>query len=150
MTTTDAETCMVDTNVLVYSTVAGNDWHQEARLWLSALQDAGVQLCLTPQILREYLVVLTRGSVFEKSFSAEQVLAQMRAFLPAFALLDETEAAANRLQDLVGQYKVRGKTVHDANLVAVMLTHGVRRLITFNRGDFERYAEITVESAPNA
>jgi predicted nucleic acid-binding protein len=107
MTTMDADTCMVDTNVLVYSTVSGNDWHQEARLWLSTLQETGVRLCITPQVLREYLVVLTRGSIFEKSFSVDQVPAQVRAFLPAFTLLDETKAVANWLHDLVGQQSKR-------------------------------------------
>jgi predicted nucleic acid-binding protein len=69
--------------------------------------------------------------------------------LPAFSLLDETEAAVNQLQYLVHQYKVRGKQIHDANIVAVMLTHGVHRIVTFNRGDFDRYAEIAVEPAPS-
>ena len=149
MAVTDAETCLIDTNVLVYSTVSGHAWHQQARHWVSALQEDGIQLCVTPQILREYLVVLTRGSVFEKSFSVEQVLAQMQAFLPAFALLDETRASAQQLQDLVRQYNVRGKQIHDANVVAVMLTHGIQRLVTYNRSDFERYAEIALEPAPN-
>jgi hypothetical protein len=35
---------------------------------------------------------------------------------------------------------VKGKQVHDANIVAVMLAHGVHRLATRNAGDFERYS----------
>jgi predicted nucleic acid-binding protein len=130
MTTTDADACVVDTNVLVYSTVAGNAWHLPARQWLSGLQKAGVRLCLTTQILREYLVVLTRGAIFERTFSTDQVLAQVEAFLPAFAILDEPVAASESLQTLVRRYGVRGKQVHDANMVAVMLAHGIRRLAT--------------------
>jgi predicted nucleic acid-binding protein len=144
-----AEPCVTDTNVLVYSTVSGHDWHQQARHWLSTLQDDGARLCITPQILRVYLVVLTRASIFEKSFSVEQVLGQMQTFLPAFALLDETKASVKQLQDLVRQYNVRGKQIHDANVVAVMLTHGIHHLVTYNQSDFERYAEITLEPAPS-
>jgi hypothetical protein len=33
---------------------------------MQRLQKDGVQLCATPQICREYLVVLTRGSVVEQ------------------------------------------------------------------------------------
>ena len=34
---------------------------------------------------------------------------------------------------------VGGKQVHDANIVATMLAHGERRLLTLNTGDFRRY-----------
>jgi len=33
--------------------------------------------------------------------------------------------------------------VHDANLVAAMLTSGVHRLLTFNTPDFQRFASTT-------
>jgi predicted nucleic acid-binding protein len=79
MTIADANACVVDTNVLVYSTVSGNPWHQQAREWLATLQLEGRDLCITTQILREYLVVLTRGDVFEKSFSVDQVLARVHS-----------------------------------------------------------------------
>ena len=35
---------------------------------------------------------------------------------------------------------VGGRQVHDANIVATMLAHGERRLLTFNDGDFVRFA----------
>lgn len=33
-----------------------------------------------------------------------------------------------------------GKQVHDANIVATMLAHGERRLLTFNIRDFRRFS----------
>ena len=50
--------CMVDTNVLVYATIDEAPRCEEARQWMSRLQKQGVQLCTTPQVYREYLVVL--------------------------------------------------------------------------------------------
>jgi predicted nucleic acid-binding protein len=146
MTTTDADACIVDTNVLVYSTVSGNPWYQQARQWLSMLQDAGVRLCVTTQILREYLVVLTRGTVFERSFAVDQVLALVQGFLPTLTVLDEPAAAVDLLRDLIQRHQVRGKQIHDANIVAVMLSHGIHRLATFNQSDFVRFDEIVLES----
>ena len=36
-----------------------------------------------------------------------------------------------------------GRQIHDANIVATMLAHRTRRLVTFNVADFRRYgAEI--------
>jgi predicted nucleic acid-binding protein len=144
----DADACVVDTNVLVYSTVSGNPWHQQARQWLSAIQNAGVRLCVTTQILREYLVILTRGAVFENSFEVDQVLAQIEAFLPSFAVLDEPVEVANLLRGLVRRHQIRGKRIHDANIVAVMLAHGVHRLATYNRADFDQFNEIALEAIP--
>jgi predicted nucleic acid-binding protein len=40
---------------------------------------------------------------------------------------------------LVVQYGVLGVKVHDARLIAAMNVHGVRRLLTFDVGDFTRY-----------
>ena len=39
------------------------------------------------------------------------------------------------------------KNIHDANIVAVMLIHGVRRLATYNQADFQRFDEIVLEAA---
>ena len=101
MTTMDVDACVADTNVLVYSTVSGNPWHQQSRLWLATLQNLGLRLCVTTQVLREYLVVLTRGAVFEQSFSVDQVLTQIEALLPSLTILDEPLATADLLRTLV-------------------------------------------------
>jgi predicted nucleic acid-binding protein len=42
---------------------------------------------------------------------------------------------------------VVGVKVHDARLVATMNVHGVRRLLTFNAGDFARYEIEVVQPA---
>lgn len=148
MTTMGADACVVDTNVLIYSTVSGNSWHQQARQWLATLQGKGLHLCVTTQILREYLVVLTQGTVFEKSFSVDQVLAQIETLLPNLTVLDEPLAAADLLRVLVRRYQIHGKQIHDANIIAVMLTHGVHRLATYNQADFQRFDEIALEAMP--
>ena len=43
------------------------------------------------------------------------------------------------LAALCREIPVGGKQVHDANIVATMLAHGERRLLTFNIRDFRRY-----------
>jgi predicted nucleic acid-binding protein len=146
---TPDEHCMVDTNVLIYSTVAGNPWHQHARNWLMALHGQGAVLCASPQILREYLVVLTRGQVFEVRFAVEEAVRAVEAFLPRLRVLDETDAAATSLRDLVRRYQVRGKHIHNANIVATMMTHGLARLATYNQKDFD-FSEVMLEPIPQS
>jgi toxin-antitoxin system PIN domain toxin len=143
-----ADRCVVDTNVLVYATVAGNPWHVAARRWIDELA-ASTELCVTPQIAREYLVVLTRGRIFERAFSAGDALDALTLVLEHMHMLDESAVSVNLLRELVRQYDVRGKSVHDCNLVAVALAAGVSRLATFNGQDFARFAEIVMEPEPD-
>ena len=60
METMEDNRCMVDTNVLIYITVNHNPWYHVARQWLEGLFYKGLELCISSQIAREYLVVLTR------------------------------------------------------------------------------------------
>ena len=139
---------MVDTNVLIYSTVAGNPWHAAVRQWLVERQADGTVLCASPQVAREYLVALTRGEIFARSFTPQEALDAFATLRPSLEILIETEAAFERLLVLARRYSVRGKAVHDANIVATMQAHGVERLATYNEGDFARYTEITLEKLP--
>ena len=41
-------------------------------------------------------------------------------------------------------FGVIGKSTYDARLVAEMAVHGIDRILTFNRQDFQRYPGIAV------
>ncbi|MDP8925061.1 MAG: hypothetical protein M3O34_19615, partial [Chloroflexota bacterium] len=58
---------------------------------------------------------------------------------PGEELLDENSAVVAALRHIVDQFGVSGKQDHDANIVATMQVHGIRRLLTHNVGDFGRY-----------
>jgi len=45
------------------------------------------------------------------------------------------------LQNLQQETPSLGKQIHDANLVAVAIRHGIARLLTLNARDFRRYSE---------
>ncbi len=64
----------------------------------------------------------------------------------AFQVLEGASGIADAWEKLVSEYLVLGKQAHDANLVATMLVHGVRRLLTFNGDDFKRYVSVEVIS----
>src|SRR5438874_1959945 len=107
----DVEYCIVDTNLLVYCTVSGNPWFEESRHWLAELQKQEIILCVTPQILREWMVILTRGIIFETTFTVEEALNELESLLPSFVVLEEHVEVVTRLRDLVRLYQVRGKQI---------------------------------------
>jgi predicted nucleic acid-binding protein len=45
---------------------------------------------------------------------------------------------------LLGRHAVEGAGVFDLQIVATMLANGVQRIYTFNPGDFQPFAELTV------
>ena len=60
MATTGVSQLFVDTNVLVYATDANSPWQGLAETALADWQGVGAQLCVSVQVLREYLAVVTR------------------------------------------------------------------------------------------
>jgi predicted nucleic acid-binding protein len=60
----------------------------------------------------------------------------------AFILLPDVEAIHHQWRRLVCAYGVSGTKVHDARIVAAMIVHGVRQILTLDGSDFERYTEI--------
>ena len=57
-----------------------------------------------------------------------------------FRLVEENSAVVTALLALAEHVPVAGKQIHDANIVATMQAHGIRRLLTHNTADSERFA----------
>ena len=134
---------MVDANVLVFASLPRNINHAAAVAALLAAEAEGDDLCVSPQVVRELLVQLTRRDTRrpDKNLAPEPAAALVRTLLSRLTLLPETAAVTDRLLNLVAAHDVNGKPVHDANIVATMLAHGVDRLLTHNVKDFTRYAD---------
>ena len=57
-----------------------------------------------------------------------------------FPLLPDLPTLYAEWRRLVVAYGVSGVQVHDARLVAAILSHGATHILTFNTADFARYA----------
>ena len=68
------------------------------------------------------------------------LLSDVQAFQAQFLLAEDGPAVTAHLVNLLGTVPCAGKQVHDANLVATMLAHGIPRLLTHNVADFTRFA----------
>jgi toxin-antitoxin system PIN domain toxin len=131
----------VDTNVLVYATAHSAPFHDQARAALSRLA-VDEPLSLSRQILREYIAVVTRQQIWGKALTPAEAAADAATFSHRFTVLEDGPAVWDRLMELCRRYSFGGRQVHDANVVATMLAHGERRLLTFNEADFRRFAAL--------
>lgn len=64
-------------------------------------------------------------------------------------VLSESPLAYHWWKRLVQTYGVQGVQVHDARLVAQMISFGITHVATFNVADFKRYSEVTALDAMN-
>ena len=147
MATTDADPIFVDTNVLVYASRPSAPEHAVAREALATIELSRRTAWISPQVLREYLAVVTRPQATAPPPPMATAISDVRRFRSAFEIAEDGPAVFERLLVLLSTCPGAGKQVHDANLAATMLVHGISRLLTFNAADFQRFAlEIKIEA----
>ena len=142
-----ADPLFLDTSLIVAATVEAHPAHKEASAFIDARVAEARPMRISLQVCREFLVVLTRQPVSGRVFTLAESLAALEVWLTGCQVLDETVNVLHECLRLVQQFDVHGKQVHDCNIVATMLAHGVRHLATRNAADFKRYESlISVES----
>jgi predicted nucleic acid-binding protein len=129
----------VDTNVLVQARFVPAPFHTRARQALAAALCSDEPLRLSRQVLREYLAVVTRPQTWAVPLPMTEVLADLERLERGYAMIEDGPAVTRELVALCRAVPLGGRQVHDANIVATMLAHGERRLLTFNAGDFARF-----------
>ena len=138
---------VVDTNVLVQSSVTTAPDHARARAAIARLRAQG-PVAVTRQILREFLSATTRPQPWAKAATLAEATRNTDGFLQRFAVLEDGQTVWDELMGLTRSFSFGGKQVHDANIVATMLAHGETRLLTFNAADFRRFVPLIEVVAP--
>ena len=141
MATMDDNALFIDTNILVYANVIETPFHEQALAVLNAAHKAGRDIWISRQVIREYLVTMTRPQAFE-NLPKTTLLEQVEQFIERFQIADDTATTTGQLVKLMGDFQIGGKQVHDANIVASMLAYDIPCLLTHNIKDFERFREV--------
>lgn len=141
----------VDTNILLRATITQFPLHEQAKQLVNDQIDSAVELWISRQVIREYIVQATRPQSFMRPMTIEQVEAQTTGIRALFHIADETEAVTDQLLELLKAYPTQGKLIHDANIVATMLVNQIDTLLTLNIADFKRFEDkikiVTIEEA---
>jgi predicted nucleic acid-binding protein len=141
MATMDDNPLFIDTNILVYANVIETPFHEQALAAINTAHQAGRTIWISRQVIREYLVTLTRPQVFE-NLPRATVLEQVDQFIERFQVVDDTATVSKQLVKLMSDFKIGGKQIHDANIVATMLAYDIPCLLTHNVKDFRRFGEV--------
>ena len=138
---------LIDTNILARLEDSLDPQHATAMTAIQRLKQDGHDCQIVPQILYEFWVVATRP-VENNGLGLDAVKVEdaLRQWMSFFRLKRDERGVFQNWVQLVTTYQVRGKTAHDARLVAAMQRHGLTHLLTFNVGDFSRFPGITAVS----
>ena len=141
---------MVDTNVFVYFLYDASPQYPAAQALLNQARQPDARLCITPQVMTELYSTITNPRRVSPAFEPEAALQEVEKFLalPWLFLLSIPASVVVRWIALARQYSISRSDIFDAQLAATMLGHGVQRIYTFNRQDFERFDELEVIVPP--
>ena len=104
-----AEPVFVDTNVLVYVTRPSAQHHVAAKDALAKLEFEGCALWIGPQVVREYLAVVTRPQSTNPPLPMAAALADVEGFRATFEMADEKLGVLDRLLDLLATGRSSGR-----------------------------------------
>lgn len=137
---------LVDTNVLLRFSRLRNPRYQISRAAVHKLEADGHQLQTTSQNFAEFWNVSTRPTERNGFGRTPAVTDELLQDLEkAFSLLPDSPEVYPEWKRLVLKYEVAGVQVHDARLVAAMIAHNVKHILTFNGTDFQRYMDEGIE-----
>jgi predicted nucleic acid-binding protein len=137
-----ANSVFLDTNILVYANISESSFHQVALHQIQNLYDTGMDLWISRQVLREFLMTLTRPQTFINPQPISTVIERVRFFQTQFRVAEDTAEVTEKLLTLMSEIPIGGKQVHDANIVATMLVYKIPQLLTHNTSDFARFAHL--------
>lgn len=137
---------LVDTGVLLRLFDTSDANHQAIRTLFSQIRrEQQHTLCTAAQNIAEFWNVSTRPVSARGGFGQDVASTNRRVqFLEKFGqvISDHPDAYAEWRQ-LIVDHQVKGVSVHDARLVAVMQAASITTIITLNAADFSRYATVT-------
>jgi predicted nucleic acid-binding protein len=134
---------LIDTNVLLRLSRDDDPQHDLVRGAMDWLDRQGADFFFTLQNVVEFWNVCTRPAAANGfGLSVEETALEIRSIEKVMIFLPDNAQVYSIWRRLVVEHNVRGVQVHDAHLAATMQAHGVGRILTLNRPDFLRYADV--------
>jgi len=131
---------LVDSNILVYSLNLDSPKSQSARKFLLKYKN---DFCVAQQNVMETLRIITHQK-FPKPMQTAQATKAINNIIEAVYVITPSRETMELAIKLINKYKVAGRMIFDAYLVATMLTNGENVIATDNEQDLGIFPEIKV------
>lgn len=142
----DYKRAFVDIDVLLNATITSLPLHEWCSERLRQLEAQGYELWISRQVMREYIVQVTRQGLLEQPLQPGELEHYVSTLENLFFIADETASVTANLVSLLKEVPIGGKQIHDANIIATMLVYDISLLVTTNDKDMRHFAShITLE-----
>ena len=135
----------LDTSFLVAAEVSSHEEHPVCRAQLVKLLKARDELALAPQVLAEFIHVVTDPKRFSSPLTLAQAIERAEMWWNATEVLHVFPTAESTLLFLgwLEEHKLGRKRLLDTMLASTLQAGGVTSVLTLNRGDFAIFGAFT-------
>ena len=135
----------LDRNVLVYALVPGTERRERARHALTEHAEGTRPWALPCPCAYEFLRVVTHPAIFESPMPIDRAASWLQRILdsPSLSLLSESGRHPAIMRELLEESGATRNLVHDAQIAALCLEHGVREIMTGDT-EFHRFPTLDV------
>jgi len=137
----------LDTNVLIYAQMPVFPEHEIVRKFLlTQLALPDMTLVVTPNILHEFIHIVTDGRRFDPPVSMAQAITLVRLYLGRTNVecVSTSESILLEAFSLIEHYNLGRKRIADTLFAATLMHFGVRELITCNPDDFRLFKDLKI------
>jgi predicted nucleic acid-binding protein len=127
-----------DTSFLVATEVLGHPHHQASRSRLQSLRSSGDNFAIAPQVLAEFIHVVTDHNRFSQPLSIDVALSRAEAWWTSgeIAQVLPTSATLQEFFDWMRQHNLGRNRILDTLLAATYKVAGIGSMLTTNARDF--------------
>ena len=130
----------LDSNLLFYAFNSSSPWHQEASVFLSALNDRE-DVVISELVLVEFYTLLRNPAVVERPLTPAQAVDVVERFRmhPRWRVEgfpDDSPKLHRSLWKVARKARFARRRVYDARLALTLIQQGVREFATANVADF--------------
>jgi predicted nucleic acid-binding protein len=131
---------------LVYAADKNSPFFESSRKLIESGFAGKIDLCISPQTISEFFAVITDSKRVDNPRTQEEALTEIKKYLQSKRIrkIYPGPETSNTMVDLLERYPVKKQEIFDLQLVATMLSNRVKRIFTFNREDFLKFADIEV------
>jgi predicted nucleic acid-binding protein len=128
----------LDTTFLVESEVAGHAHHRWARTTLATLLERGDTLALAPQVLAEFVHVITDSKRFSEPLTMDQALARAELWWQGREVVQvfPGDESSRLFLAWMRTHQLGRKRLLDTQLAATYFAHGIHSILSSNARDY--------------
>ena len=137
---------LLDTNLLVYSSIASMSQHKQAKYWLDERLNGDAPIGMPWPSMLGFLRLTTNPRIFDPPISPREAWRSIEYWLDCDPVWvpQPTEKHRAVLKKIYSSIAPQGNLVPDAHLAALAIEHGL--ILCSTDGDFARFPELRWEN----